>query len=68
MRYVFSVTRYKPLTDGNEAISEHLRLHIEESYLKDGICEYQHCHANMYNLTAEVSHDAPVIFSVAKSK
>lgn len=41
-------------TDRFQAISEHLRLHIEEGHLEDGICEHELCHANMYSLTAEV--------------
>lgn len=48
-------------TDRFQAISEHLRLHIEEGHLEDGICEHELCHANMYSLTAEVKDCSLVV-------
>ena len=42
------------ITDVIQAISEHLRGHIEEEHAVDGICEHQSCHTNMYTLTEEV--------------
>ena len=47
-------TTCKPYTDRPEAISEHLRSHIEEEHAEDGVCEHQGCHANLYALTADV--------------
>lgn len=48
-------------TDRSQAISEHLRIHIEEGNLEDGICEHGLCHANMYSLTAEVKDCSLVV-------
>lgn len=36
-------------------------------HAEDGICGYQHCHANMYALTAEVSGKVPVLSTAADS-
>ena len=50
----FDVATSILITDVIQAISEHLRVHIEEEHAVDGICEHQLCHTNMYALTAEV--------------
>lgn len=54
MRYALVSLVADLSTNGHQAISGHLRLHIEEEHAEDGICERRNCHTNMYALTAEV--------------